>query len=532
MKTRILILLSFALLGLSGCYEDLGNYDYKDLNDIGLTISPENPDGEYIYGQPLRDTLKVTYSPVVSQSMYRNNENLKYKWEVSYKVKDVEDKDSLVTEQTEVPELTLKFPPNKETVYSVLFSLTDESNGTSYYRQLTMKTMLPFMNSWFVLHGNPGDRKLGVIERPNEETGRQISYDIYKTLFEERKFINAERLLYVGVNQADPWNLDKFQQLLIAERDSVYFAYAQKLSIERRYETMMPDPEGEHLAIIDGVTSQLTGHSLLIDERHRLYHSGGEGIYYSVKTPVNLVDYQVNRVFVSKDGFATVWDEVNRKLMYYNFRSNYYLVPRDEGGNRANLLPIDFPTTTTLPGNDTPINRDIIWLGKRVNASSSGMDGATVLVKDHASFTFYQINYAGSEAVEMNSVKIDKLDINDKSSIAVTSAFANQVFYSLENSVYCLNLLSKEVRMVYDAGGLITKLQFRIVDPIDRSLSEGEHRMLAVVVQKGNQGELHELFFNEAADISKVTVNTGFGPIQDIAFSIVTWNMFNKPTER
>lgn len=47
MKKNILLLAIITFV-LSGCYEDKGNYDYKEVNDVlSLTFSPEPEISEY-----------------------------------------------------------------------------------------------------------------------------------------------------------------------------------------------------------------------------------------------------------------------------------------------------------------------------------------------------------------------------------------------------------------------------------------------------------------------------------------------------
>ena len=49
MKKTISIFMLAALLigGLTGCYEDKGNYKYRDINEVTYKILPESEDGYY-----------------------------------------------------------------------------------------------------------------------------------------------------------------------------------------------------------------------------------------------------------------------------------------------------------------------------------------------------------------------------------------------------------------------------------------------------------------------------------------------------
>ena len=43
--------------GLTGCYEDKGNYKYRDINEVTYKILPESEDGYYRFKQPPVDTI-------------------------------------------------------------------------------------------------------------------------------------------------------------------------------------------------------------------------------------------------------------------------------------------------------------------------------------------------------------------------------------------------------------------------------------------------------------------------------------------
>ena len=64
MKKTISIFMLAALLigGLTGCYEDKGNYKYRDINEVTYKILPESEDGYYRFKQPPVDTMYVDYT--------------------------------------------------------------------------------------------------------------------------------------------------------------------------------------------------------------------------------------------------------------------------------------------------------------------------------------------------------------------------------------------------------------------------------------------------------------------------------------
>ena len=97
---------------------------------------------------------------------------------------------------------------------------------------------------------------------------------------------------------------------------------------------------------------------------------------------------------------------------------------------------------------------------------------------------------------------------------------------------YCFSRVSRNVSKaffssletyeLYDAGSPITKMQFRITE--DHQLTEEWNymqRCLALAVDKGDKGELHELTLTTAGDIETSRIFEGFGPIKDMCFTFI-----------
>ncbi|MDL2320691.1 hypothetical protein LJC45_06135, partial [Alistipes sp. OttesenSCG-928-B03] len=171
---------------LGGCYGDKGNYDYSEINEMSVTFTPEAAqyDAEhyaytYTYRQPATEPLSVTYTPQVAQSQVEGDANLEYEWIVTKNSKTAE-RDTVRTR-----ELTLEFAPKVKTTYDVRFRLTDSRTGIDLYRSFRMMTEVPFIHSWFVLHGAEGERRLGVVEYPDNSERTEAVADAYEAMHEQ-----------------------------------------------------------------------------------------------------------------------------------------------------------------------------------------------------------------------------------------------------------------------------------------------------------------------------------------------------------
>lgn len=519
MKEKIYILGLIAFI-LAGCYEDKGNYDYKEVNDlVSITFTPEpvisGGNYSYKYRQPALDTLRVTYSPKVTQSSVTDESNLEYQWITWKTVKNKTVYDTVFSK-----ELSLKFPPKKSSAYTPLFRVIDHLTGVEYYSQFSMKTQVPFVKSWFVLHGQQGDRKLGVVEGVNEENEEpSIIYDVYEDMWGIRRFQDATRLLYT-LDGSD-WSSGAVEHIVVIQSDSCSYMHSFDLVVKKGFELMMPNViPRPRLAY--GVGEETGASCLLVDQTGHFYWEKGDGWFFDVKTNEDTKDYIVDKIFLSRRNYVTVWDKIHKQFMYYAMGENPWIRsltdrPADEG--EAILKLFD----EGVFAEDEWVNQEVLYMGQGNNDMSE--DGVIVVAKDNEqSCTIYQIGFdgkGGSSFLEVNKTLAPKMKLEASSQFATSIAFTDQIFFSRGSAVYLYNMISGEEIYLYDAGGPITKLQFRIARWYDEGYgAKGANNRLAIVVNNPDgTGELHEIFLDAAGDIEKTMVHTGFGPIQDIIFT-------------
>lgn len=521
MKNKIYILGLIAFI-LAGCYEDKGNYDYKKVNGLeSITFTPEPEITEnsynYKYRQPAVDSLRVTYTPIITQSEAEDESNLEYQWVLS---KTVDKKTVLDTVFSK--ELLLKFPPKKASSFSPLFRVIDHSTGVEYYRQFSMKTEVPFVTSWFVLHGQPGDRKLGVIEGVNKnEDEPLITYDVYKDIWGVRRFQNATRLLYCPSDGSD-YTARTVEHLTVIGSDSCSYMHAFDLVVAKRFELMMPSVSPRP-RLAYGIGDETGAGTMLVDESGHLYWAKGNGWYFVAKTNEDTENYITDKVFMSLFSYVVVWDKVHKQFMYYSMSNNPWvrddseIHPEDQGSAVLKL----FEEGVFEEGEWD--NQEVLYLGQ--GNSEMSKEGACVVAKDNKqNYIVYQIGFngqGGNSFIEVNKVPATSMKLDEDSQFATSIAFMDQIFYTRGSAVYLYNMVSGEEIYLYDAGGPITKLKFRIARWYDSGYGtiDANKRLAIVVDNPDGTGELHEIFLDAAGDIEKTLVHTGFGSIQDIVFS-------------
>lgn len=398
---RRLIYLIACLAGVlaAGCYADKGNYDYVDINEMQVNFTPEA--GEYnaeyysysyTYRQPATEPLSVTYKAGVAQSVSTGDANLEYEWIVT-KNSNAQTRDTVRSK-----ELTLEYAPKVKTTYDVRFRVRDTNTGIDLYRSLRMVTEVPFIKSWFVFHGEPGSRMLGAVEYPDRGVDAEVSPDAYETLHgQPAPFSDAVSMMYMA---ADGYNISSYEHLTFLAPNKFYYMPAFDLVLSARsYATAMPEPAAG-LKISYGVTNNSIGYAaILVTEDGQFVHGGPNGFYYKTLTQPDLGGYHVDKAYLSTERYLTIWDDVNKRFLYYNMGENWYYnwhsgETRPSGvSNQALLTP--FPEELIADGSMN--DYQMLWMGQPVTANTES--GGFAIVKDEPTGDYwaYMISYGGDK---------------------------------------------------------------------------------------------------------------------------------------
>lgn len=534
MKNRVYyILLSLTALVFGGCFDDKGNYDYKDVNDVvELTFTPEPTITEYSYDytykQPSLDTLVVTYTPNVKQSLVEGEDNLEFQWIMENGSKF----DTIFSK-----ELVLKYPPKQKSSYDPLFRMIDHSTGVEYYQQFKMRTEIPFLASWFVLHGEMGDRKLGVVEGINEEDDEpSIILDAYEDIWGVRRFQDAVALVYATADGTYLNGVAEYEHLTVVQEDSLTYMYPFSLLPTKSKQDMLPSiAMGARL--VYGVSDEIGAGTVLVTTNGKCLWGRGRGFYFTMKTTTETENYIADKVFITAaNGLVIIWDKEHS--CFYSLKMPQFpwnapeLHPGDEAYDTG--VAVSFLTKedgSALFEDGEWDNQEVLYLGQGNNEVSE--EGAMILGRSGNNYTVYQLGMVkGDKGETLNIVKYPlttDLALDQYSQVATSVAYADQFFFTRGGSaLYLYNVVSGEEKLLYDAGGRITKLKFRtarengnaewygVVDPNNR---------LAMVVDKGDgTGEVHEIYLSVGADVEETHVYEGFGTIQDIVFANIGAN--------
>lgn len=169
MKIKIALWMVVSLLGLAACYEDKGNYDYRAMNDIEISVETES--SSYVLGD------KVIANPELVFALGYESEDLEYKWTfdghpIGY------------TKNLEWVADTIA--SNKDLRLAVL----DKSTGVTYFGSTTISVSSAYKSDgWIVLSEKEGKSMLTFMRRATEDGALKpaVTRDIYT-------MINGEEL--------------------------------------------------------------------------------------------------------------------------------------------------------------------------------------------------------------------------------------------------------------------------------------------------------------------------------------------------
>ena len=454
---------------------------------------------------------------------------MEYLWSVAYKEGSENVVDSVFTK-----ELELAYPPKQATKYNVKFRLSDKRTGVDHYRDFIMTTKVPFVNSWFILNGPENYCMLATVVEP-DSTNPIISYDAYIDLCNRERFQKAEALSYVNFLTLSD-GMDKCESLYVVQRDSVALMLPFVLE-DRKDSRSLFAPGANPSNLVYSESHPMSRYAIAVDNNGKFYHSGGSGYYFTGLTEADVQNYVIDKIYMSRSGFTTIWDKMNRKFMSFNPAENRcYDIPSPDGSYPQNAVESntveisDFPVEgLSEEGDGVTHLMEILWLGQGITSGSEETGATAIGVMADTSYVFYieasdkeKSMRADESPIKVKRVNLGELGFDQNTCFATSSAYAEQFFYTKESKVFLFNTVSKESIELYDAGDVITKLKFR--SDVDASFPDNSspYRCLGIVVNAAGAGELHEGILDEAGDFVTSHTFTGFGEIKDLIFTTVT----------
>lgn len=508
------LLIGFLLLMLaSACYKDKGNYDYKNVNDFTVTITPAPANEElsiYLINQPAMeaDTFRLTAEG--KQTVNSSEDNLEYTW---YRTLSI-DKKKVSTDTIIGKENIMELVPAKKSEWKILLVVRDKSMNLEYYKSLTVQTKVPFYNSWLFLHGEEGDRKLGSLSW-NTTGEAEVTPDMMEAMGQP----GYPKMTSINYAMGGAESFTETERLfLISAPDSITYTFPFNCKVMGRYR-QMGIPGNVKIKEMLSPKSAWPSRLGMITEGGELYYSDRYGVPEFTITFGDVADnYKVDMAYMDTQGWITMWDNTNKRLMYFIKGALGYM--------------------GTIGSNDLQGKKGL-WLGRDAKTVGNDQEPCLFIAKNenNEKCYLYRISYTeqedkmtkgydGEDEYAYGYVTCDSTQawgFTEQTKFAVTDYYQDQLFFTEDNTLYRGVMASGEKIQLYAAPGTIKKIAFRFTNGIGTTDYEGYLRILGLLVTNADgTDEIHELHLSNAGDVEEKHVyDLGNVSVVDWAFSQV-----------
>lgn len=545
MRTLIYIL---TMLLLASCYDDEGNYDYKDLNTVDVAM-------DEVYTVRLDRDTTIGITPRLSQSLLKDEKNLKYTWlhgTINHNFYNLAliygtGPDTVGMEKT----LRFRFDPDaKDLKYKHYFRLTvyDESTGLEYPVNTTIELTKPYDGAWMVLHSKNDRTELGSVEYIGGKT--VVQEDAYsessgKRLTGQPLALGQYTTSVKYYGTGDSWNM--FYVLTDVPTEAGVYCqwerFAKKDSLSRMVAPMARAGfDYQHFKLMDG---DGMGNALILSEGGVFYQIPRAGKVYK---PECDLEGEVKFTLASKVIDKTLlYDKAGHRFAYYyntstGAGSNYdplYFNEGGENGERVKPIPPREGNVTQVDPNHLPSDQKVLYVGTgyQFEQSVTGVYGYALAVSDERCFV-YEFNAKGLSSPSFTafnayySIDIPK-GLDENACFASTPPYSGIIFYASGNTVYRLDFKQsggKATPVYTHPGGKAVKMKFaRRNAPPKNSFKAYQFdvlRSLGVSFDMGN-GKSDFVILNlsgtggigaDSEDYPAIQVYSEFGEIADFVF--------------
>lgn len=542
MRTLIYIL---TMLLLASCYDDEGNYDYRDINLLDVAM-------DEVYTVRLDRDTTIEITPRLSQSLLKDEKYLKYTWlhgTINHNFYGLAliygtGPDTVGTEKT------LRFridPEAKDLKYKHYFRVTvyDEFTGLEYPVNTTMELTKPYDGAWMVLHSKNGRTELGSVEYIGGDIvvedeayfkssgkrlmGKPLCLGQYTTSVKYYGTGDTQNMFYVLTDV--PTEAGVYCQWeRLAKKDSLSRMVAPLARAGFDY---------GHVKLMDGDGS---ASALLLSEGGVFYQIPRAGKVYK---PECDLEGDVKFTLASKVIDKTLlYDEAGHRFAYYYNTSSgsydpLYFSESAENNERIKPIPPRDGNVTEVDPNRLPADQKVLYVGTgyQFDQSATGVYGYGLAISDDRCFV-YEFNAKGLSSPSFTafnayySIDLPK-DLDENACFASTPPYSGIIFYASGNTVYRLDFKQsggkatpvythpggKAVKMKFarrnaPAGGLYKAYQFGVSRSLGISFDMGNGKSDFVILNLSGTGGVGP----DSEDYPATQVYSAFGQIADFVF--------------
>ena len=527
-----------------GCYDDLGNYDCRKINELTV-ILPEVMEVTV----PTEDSVEVVVAPEVRQLSRTDNGNLKYSWR---KKGGAGSSDWTVCDSGK--DLHVWVRSRSTESLNFRFAVTDTVLGITSYKEIALKMLNPLENAWFVLQEREGKTVLGAVD--GSGPGALIKPDIYGELMRPGKTIAGTPRALAVIPNLSPGKLETMTVIDLLTSEGGMMMDSRTLETIYDY--------GEMLLGLKGAANpqyvKADQGELVIDDGKMWYAAWSEySVFYPIKLDESIgTDYELTQAMILLNDQIIAYDCLNECFLWYNRWDNpvilygetvrngeeqYYDV--DGSRNRARLKRVgEIPEYPNQFDPDVLDGRKALFMGVHSLAGMGASQKGMAILSEGRQLHLYEFSndglYSGDRPRCSGYYRFMPSTGDEMSWQFATSCYFNNIFfYASGNKVFRVDLnsfvpLETKIYEYPDPTARITKMKFRHERFAQMSLdwssmnvvTEDQPYWLGLAVEQADgKASLVEMRLKSSGEIwkeegmAKVFEYPGFEGIVDIGYS-------------
>lgn len=494
----------------SGCYKDLGNYDYSDINQVEFSGFPE----EIQYAYRLSDTVRV--SPSVEGTLQgKDLSNYSLKWQAVVKSGSVDGKTTFDLDSNRLDlEYFVQLP---EANYTVYLLVKDNTSGVTWRKGFDLKVVSATYEGWLVLSDVDGHARLDMVSTSTGE--EKMIRDIWQnTPLSQMEKPKALKLL---------GSMYGTTLYLLTEDDCI------KLDDDDFSHDYMNDLMYEFAAWEDGfvptcMVSTYEGCRLCI---------GKNGVYGKTTVTQAIYGMRLNKLEGETDYFEVAPAIGISGVYYYTYFGTFILY--DVTNRRfvqvaANMGKMHMPTAKEEVFSFNT-GKDFVHMSNTMHGGAG--ETYTILKDDVGKLWLYGIGISTYVSqIDGHYYQLEAPEIEKATAFAVHPRDYD-LYYAVDNKIYCYNINSKSCRLLpieLEDGNTVTQLEGERISMLKFNMfalgdnphkpADMQYRLIVGSEETGGDKDLKghvrmlELPATSTQNASVYRSYDGFGKVVDVVY--------------
>ncbi|MEG0797129.1 MAG: PKD-like family lipoprotein, partial [Odoribacter sp.] len=465
---------------LSSCYDDLGSYNYKEINDIEVKLP-----SVVKVTLPIAGAVPCELKPEIKRSQSGGEENLSFLWRkevntgrgMAWQIFSKERNYKIWVKASDVEQVRVRF------------EVIDTVTHISACQNVEIRKVLPFSAVWFVLQEVNGKAVLGSADVSGEKV--IIDKDIRRTLLggavdQAPESVEGTPRFILGYPNYSESNTPRIPVVEIFTDQGGYMLDGTKLNVKYDYEQLLFTRLNTGIKVKPEFAKADYGEIIINDGTFWHANSDGYSVFYPVKLDKEVGEtYRATHAVASyRRGGAVVYDAQNKCFLYYDNRRldlDKNTAMRIRGGNYG-LYNVDDPALTQLtllgnlfsyPNKFDPNHIDVdemLYMGTNISNDFDPSTKAIAIGRKGEMLKIYEISfdgyYAKKSAICPAYSEFKPEGISNSWSLAASAKYDRTFFYASGNKIYRVDLNRKIPKqfLIYthpEAGVQFSCLKFR-----------------------------------------------------------------------